>query len=160
MKKYLPLLGAGVLAVGIMLGGVFIGYQINKQPNSAAVGVATSTPAPEECTMAAVGSIAIPGYDTITLKAGQRIQNITLVNPPENNCFFVISILLPDGQALYKSGYIAPGSEIDSIKLPSAPAAGTYEKAILRYACWSADEDGTLKEVNGADTICTLEVEP
>lgn len=166
LKKYVSQMAAGILAAGIMSLGVLIGSQVSKQPDPASavdtapVAAVESTSAPEEYMMVPVGTVAIPGYDTITLKAEKRTQTVALVNPLENDCAFVISILLPDGTELYKSGLIAPGSEIDSIKLSTAPAAGTYENAILRYSCWSESEDGTLVEVNGADTICTLEVEP
>lgn len=182
MKNLLPLLAAAVLSVGILLLGMYVGTHAAGHPESATVGTAVavpepledssapedgepmdaaeSAPEPQEYVAEAVGSIAIPGYERIILTAGQRTQAVTLENPPANDCYFVISILLPDGTELYKSGLIAPGSRVESIKLLITPEAGIYENAILRYSCWAVADDGTMQELNGADTILTLEVNP
>lgn len=151
------MLGAGALSVCLLLGGMFLGVQISKKPGSVAQEV---TDHATEYGISALGSIAIPGYDKITFRAGARTQYVALENPAENDCYFIISILLPDGTELYKSGLIAPGTTIDCLRLTTAPVAGTYENTILRYSCWNVDADGKLSEINGANTLCTLEVEP
>lgn len=154
LKKYLALLGATALSVVILLGGVYLGYRIDSKPESVAQEAADAS---TEYAVGATGSTAIPGYDTITFQAQQRTQYVPLENPAENDCYFVISILLQDGTELYRSGMIAPGTVVDCLRLKSAPVAGTYENSILRYSCWVM-EDGEPHEVNGADTIFTLEV--
>lgn len=153
MKRFLMGLLACAVTAGVALGGVYVGSQISS--NTAAESPEPEAVMVEEYGVAATGSIAIPGYDKITLKAGQRNQEVHLLNPAGNDCYFVISLLLADGTEIYKSGVIPPGNEVNNIKLSAVPAAGTYENAILRYSCWAVDGQA---EVSGADTICTLEV--
>ncbi len=160
MKKYLPMLGAGALSVCLLLGGMFLGVQIGQQPSSVPQEAVEEVQATTDYAVGAVGSISIPGYDKITFKAGERTQYVALENPAENECYFIISIVLPDGTELYKSGMIAPGAIIDRLRLNAAPVAGIYENTILRYSCWNVDADGELSEINGANTLFTLEVTP
>ncbi len=160
MKKYLPTLGAVALSVCLLLGGIFLGTQIGGQPVSVPQEAAGSPYIGTEYAVGAVGSIAIPGYDKITFQARTRTQYVPLENPAENDCYFVISIILPDGTEIYKSGMIAPGTTVDCLRLSTAPIAGIYENTTLRYSCWDIDEDGELSEVNGANTHFTLEVIP
>lgn len=101
-------------------------------------------------------SIAIPGYDELVLRARSIEQQVDFYNPEGNGCYFVISVLLPDGAELFKSGLIAPGSRLTSIDLSHALEAGTYAKAVLRYSCFRV---GDMAQLNGADILLTLEVE-
>lgn len=98
-------------------------------------------------------SIEIPGYGSITLKAGQTAQNVSFPNPAENNCYFVISLYLPDGSLIYQSGLIPPAKAIYSIELLQTVSAGTYENAIMQYDCYRLDDQSQL---NGARTHLTL----
>lgn len=152
------MLGAGALSACLLLGGIFLGVQISQQPGSVPQEAAESPEPNTEYAVGAVGSIAIPGYEKIIFQAEKRTQYVTLKNPAENDCYFIISIVLPDGTELYKSGMVAPGAVIDCLRLSTVPVAGIYENTVLRYSCWNVDADGVLVEVNGADTICTLEV--
>lgn len=52
--------------------------------------------------------IAIPGYKSITLKADTKEQSVNLYNPEANDCYFVMSLILPDGTEIWKSKMIAP----------------------------------------------------
>lgn len=105
----------------------------------------------------ASGMIAIPGYDHIVMKAGQKVQNVELGNPKQNNCYMRIAIMLPDGTQLYESGLLAPGQVLNSIELSQELKPGMYEGAILSYSCYGMKE---IKELNGAKTIFKLEVKP
>ena len=58
------------------------------------------------------GNIAVPGFEKMTIRAGTTSQDIWIYNPEKNNCYFVVSIILPDGKTVYKSGFIAPGKAI------------------------------------------------
>lgn len=147
---------AVALSVALVLAGAYTGYQIADKANSAPL----SAEEPQQYGVGAVGSIAIPGYDKFTFKAGESTQYVSLENPAQNNCSFIISIALPDGTELYKSGLIAPGTVIDLLRLKNTPAAGVYENATLSYSCWSVDADGEITEINGANTFFTLEVIP
>ena len=160
MKKYLPMLGAGALSVFLLLGGMFLGTRINPRPGGVPQVASEAHSAGMEYAVGGVGSIAIPGYDKLTFQAGALTQYVPLENPSENECYFVISIVLPDGTEIYKSGMVAPGAIINCLRLRAVPVAGVYENTILKYSCWNVGDDGELSEVNGANTLFTLEVIP
>ena len=147
---------AVVLSVALVLAGAYTGYQVAGRANNSPL----SAEEPQQYGVGAVGSIAIPGYDKLTFMAGESTQYVSLENPAQNDCSFIISIALPDGTELYKSGLIAPGTVIDLLRLKNTPAAGVYENATLSYSCWSVDADGEITEINGANTFFTLEVIP
>jgi len=102
------------------------------------------------------GNIIIPGFAQLTFKAGDKEQNVQLYNPKDNNCYFIISILLADNTELFQSELLAPGSSLTKIKLSRTPEPGIYD-AVLRYSCFDME---TLKGLNGANTNFILEVIP
>ena len=163
MRKYAPVLGAVALSVCLLLGGMAVGMQITQrgaQPLQEPPQEARTENSTQEYAVSAVGSIAIPGYDTMTFQTGERVQHVHLENPAQNTCHFIVSIILPDETTLYKSGLIAPGTTVEKLRLLTAPEAGTYENTVLRYSCWNVSPAGELSEVSGADTFFTLEVIP
>lgn len=91
----------------------------------------------------------------MTIKADQIKQNIWLYNPEKNNCYFLATIMLPDGTEVYKSALIAPGKAIYTAEFTRTVPAGTYENAILQYDFYTLD--GT--QANGTKAYFTLEVE-
>ncbi|MGL4607491.1 MAG: hypothetical protein ACRCU3_08515 [Eubacteriaceae bacterium] len=95
--------------------------------------------------------IAIPGYKEIGLLANEIAQKVSLGNPEQNTCNFVISMVLKDGTELYRSGLIAPGKGLYEIELTKPLPPGVYE-AFLNYDCYTPDE----KPLNGASTDLTL----
>ncbi|MBE5780198.1 MAG: tRNA (uracil-5-)-methyltransferase [Clostridiales bacterium] len=101
--------------------------------------------------------IAIPGYGTIALKAGERDQRVNFFNPEGNNCYFVLSLQLKDGEEIYRSQMIPPGKRITAIHLVRALDAGRYEDALLCYDCYSLNDD--LTPLNGAEIVVELNVE-
>ena len=100
--------------------------------------------------------IAIPGYKSIALKADQKEQNVSLYNPEVNDCYFVMSLALPDGTEIWKSKMVAPGKGLYEITLSQTVPAGTYENSILKYECYKKDDD--LTELNGGEVKLILEV--
>lgn len=103
------------------------------------------------------GSISIPGYEMLELKADSKQQTIALSNPPQNNCYFEISLYLEDGTLLWKSELIEPGEATEPIVLTKELSKGYYSKSVLRYACFAMDKDRT--PLNGAETKVTLWVQ-
>lgn len=101
--------------------------------------------------------IAIPGYKSIVLKADQAQQSVNLYNPEVNDCYFVMSLLLPDGTEIWKSKMVAPGKGLYEIMLSQTVPAGTYENSTLKYECYKMDDSLTL--LNGGEVKLTLEVE-
>lgn len=98
-------------------------------------------------------AIAIPGYEILELQADQKQQSLSLPNPPQNVCYFQISLYLEDGTLLWKSDLIEPGAVSKPILLHQELAKGTYTNAILKYNCFKMD--GTTP-LNGAETKLTL----
>lgn len=159
MKKQLIAIAAVALITAIIvLGAVLVGMKLSvPQPTAnddtesavAAMAEPKVAPAPE------VPKIAIPGYYQLAISAGTLIQKVELHNPSENPCNFVISMILPDGTEIFRSGMIEPGQKIDAIKLSKSLEVGTYKNAILRYECYSSIDN---TKMNGADTKFILEV--
>ena len=100
------------------------------------------------------GSIAIPGYEVLELKADTLKQDICLKNPKENNCYFVITLMLEDGTKIWQSEYIKPNETTKPIKLNKKLQVGTYTNSILKYSCYSLDKEKT--PLNGAELKVTL----
>lgn len=100
------------------------------------------------------GSISIPGYEIIHLKADTKQQTVGLPNPAENNCYFQISLYLEDGTLLWQSDYVKPGNISEPILLSRPLTAGSYRNAKLKYECFTMD--GSQTPLNGAETKLTL----
>lgn len=101
------------------------------------------------------GNIAVPGFEKMTIMAGTTSQDIWIYNPEKNNCYFVVSIILPDGKTVYKSGFIAPGKAIYKAEFTQQIRAGIYENTVLQYDFYTLD--GTA--AGGTKAYFTLEVE-
>lgn len=99
-------------------------------------------------------SIAIPGYEMIQLVADTKKQTLSFPNPPQNMCYFQISLLLEDGTMLWESDLIEPGKTSKPIVLTKPLGRGTYPNSILRYSCFSMDDERS--PLNGAETKLTL----
>lgn len=99
-------------------------------------------------------SIAIPGYEMLELKAGSKEQSLCMPNPPQNCCYFQISLYMEDGTLLWESELIEPGKTSKPMALSKTLEKGMYPNAILRYSCYRMDEN--LSPLNGAETKLTL----
>ena len=112
------------------------------------------SPGPETTVVKNEGSISIPGYEMLELKADSKKQEFSLSNPAQNTCYFEISLYLEDGTLLWKSDLIEPGEATEPIVLTKELSKGYYPKSVLRYACFAMDTDRT--PLNGAETKLTL----
>ena len=172
MKSQILSVGAvTVLIVVALFAAVYIGFSLSRSFDSDAeinpttiylpesIAAPTADPAPAmiapELTAAPSDTTAIPGYGTIQMKAGERDQIVKIFNPAGNSCYFLVSIILPDGREIYRSDMIAPGETVSRIRLSFLPEAGTYEESALLYSCFSV---GDLHPMNGATVKFTLEV--
>ena len=77
------------------------------------------------------GSIDIPGYESLSFKAGSQSQTVNLKNPQTNNCYFVLSLII-NSETLWTSDYIEPGYAVKKLTLTRAPDKGEYD-AVLHY---------------------------
>ena len=98
-------------------------------------------------------SIAIPGYEGLTLQADTVKQNICLNNPSENTCIFYITLRLEDGSVLWTSQAVLPGEQSAKMVL-NQPLAKENYPAVLQYDCFTRDG----KRLNGVETKLTLRV--
>ncbi|MCR5304647.1 MAG: hypothetical protein K6E33_08810 [Lachnospiraceae bacterium] len=98
-------------------------------------------------------NIAIPGYESIILKAGEKTQSVNFYNPGENTCYFKISLVV-DGATCWTSELLEPGEEIHSIELTGALEAGDHP-ATLKYECFSLKDQSPL---NGSNIELVLHV--
>ena len=98
--------------------------------------------------------ISIPCVSSILFDANQIQQSVKFSNPKQNDCYFVISLILSDGDCIYQSGLIPPGNEITLINLTSQLGRGTYD-AVIKYDCYSTEDQHQL---NGAVIEVKLEV--
>lgn len=150
-KTAVILLAAAALlltAVSVLLVGRQKGRQV-KLPNGETVPQSDSV---EKRT----DSIAIPGYEGISLKANSKEQEIGFPNPAQNTCYFQISLMLEDGTMLWRSELVAPGEVSNPITLEEPLEAGVYPNALLKFDCYTMD--GAMRALNGAATKMTLHV--
>ena len=110
----------------------------------------------EEVGVKGDGTISIPGYEVLKLKANTKKQTISLKNPKENDCYFKIQLMLDDGTILWESDYIEPNKISDNIVLNQELEEGVYKNAVLKYLCFKMDKDYT--PLNSAITKLTLQV--
>jgi hypothetical protein len=155
-SNIITIAAVAVITAIVVLASVAIGISLTSGSSVQSSSTRNALPDAIEPTPVEVPkTIAIPGYAQLVMKAGDVMQDVELHNPQENSCYFVISIILPDGTEVFRSGLIEPGQKIDVIKLSQPLKAGTYENAVLRYSCYSIKDK---KKLNGADTKFTLEV--
>jgi hypothetical protein len=114
----------------------------------------TSTPTPQQ--VIPDGSIAIPGFERLTVQ-GNSLDATGIHNPARNACYFVVSLLLENGTEIYRSEILSPGQFLGIAELKTPLAPGIYERAIIRYSCFALE---TMQPLNGADITFTLEVLP
>ena len=99
-------------------------------------------------------NIAIPGYEKLSFAAGKTAQTVSLRNPPENACTFVLTLTLEGGEVLWTGEALQPGEAFTRITLSKALDAGSYA-ATLHYDCYTIEDNQPL---NGAEIRLTLEV--
>ena len=127
-----------------MLGVMFIGcapeivYVEKPNNNGGGVGLVVDGNANDnklETEAEKVDGIAIPGWGSLTIPAGQTKDIVANFNNPAENAgkyylTFELALLNADGskgEVLYKSGLLEPGKYIQTITLSRALEAGEYE---------------------------------
>ena len=98
-------------------------------------------------------NIAIPGYESLSFKAGSLSQNVNLKNPQTNDCYFVLSLII-NSETLWTSDYIEPGYAVKNLMLSRALDKGEYD-AVLHYDCFTLNDKTPL---NGAEINLTIKV--
>lgn len=127
------------------------GFEQNAKPELEEGAVDWEGAKPRE-TGGVTAGIAIPGYKSITIDAGETDIKVNLQNPQGNPCYFVISLILQDGTELYKSKMIEPGKGLYDITINNPLDKGEYP-AIVKYETFSLNE---LNPLNGAEVKINL----
>lgn len=66
----------------------------------------------------------IPGYTSMVMKANTKEQTVSIGNPADNDCIFVIVLKLEDGTKLFESQELKPGEGLENITLDQELEAG------------------------------------
>lgn len=143
---------AAVLLLALALSLLLKGYETQTPNQDDAAATVEKNPA--STVEKNPASIAIPGYEMLELKANSKEQSLCMPNPPQNCCYFQISLYLENGTLLWQSELIEPGANSKPMVLSVALEKGMYPNAVLRYSCYSQDEN--LTPLNGAETKLTL----
>lgn len=99
-------------------------------------------------------SISIPGFDSLTFRAGTTSQSVNFQNPEVNgDRLFKFALCVEDSQ-IWESGYCQAGHGYYDIEIDRALTAGEYPAA-LKVRCFKPDGE----ELNGARINFTLYVE-
>lgn len=89
-------------------------------------------------------SISVPGFARIDMVANRKEQTTRLRNPEQNDCYFIISLVLEDGTVIWKSDFMAPGDKAEKITLLKELPEGTYENVTVKYDCFAMDKKTAL----------------
>ena len=100
--------------------------------------------------------IQIPGYSDITVASGEKVWQITLANPKDNDCYFKYEITIGDETTpIYESDLIEPGKAITEFEVSKPLDAGDYD-IYFNIATYSMDGENT--RLNGASVKALLHV--
>ena len=87
--------------------------------------------------------IMIPGYTSMVMKANTKEQTVSMGNPADNECNFIIVLKLADGTKLFKSQQLKPGEGLEQISLEQELEAGEYQ-AVIEYKCYAIEDNSPL----------------
>ena len=105
-----------------------------------------------------IGGIAIPGWGSIHIQAGEKLVDVNLENPIDNEGKYYLSFsvyLKGQDKPLAETGLIQPGESALKLELNKALEPGEYEAVVLVQPYRMADGSAT----NNAEIETTLIVE-
>ena len=92
------------------------------------------------------GGIAIPGWGSIRIQAGEKMVDVNLENPTDNEgkYYLSFSVYLKDqDEPLAETGLIQPGESALKLSLSKALEPGEYEAVVLVQPYRMADGSAT-----------------
>ena len=92
------------------------------------------------------GGIAIPGWGSIHIQAGEKLVDVNLENPIDNDgkYYLSFSVYLKDqDKPLAETGLIQPGESALKLSLSKALESGEYEAVVLVQPYRMADGSAT-----------------
>ena len=146
-----------ILLIVFLIGGfVIYRYSQNEETLLADVESAEEWTGKREVSQKTSPTIEIPGFDSISLKADIKEQQVNFHNPKKNTCYFKLSLWQDVETKLWESKLLEPGKAIYDLTLDQPLAAGSYDQAFLKYECFSLKEQEPL---NGSEINLTLNVQ-
>ena len=127
------------------------GMGLTVDPYSGSFVQPEKTAAEEEST----GGIAIPGWGSIRIQAGEKLVDVNLENPIDNEgkYYLSFSVYLKDqDEPLAETGLIQPGESALKLELSKALEPGEYEAVVLVQPNRMADGSVT----NNAEIVTIL----
>ena len=118
------------------------GMGLTVDPYSGAFVQPEKTAEEEEST----GGIAIPGWGSIRIQAGEKLVDVNLENPTDNEgkYYLSFSVYLKDqDEPLAETGLIQPGESALKLSLSHPLDAGEYEAVVLVQPYRMADGSAT-----------------
>ena len=118
------------------------GMGLTVDPYSGAFVQPEKTAADEEST----GGIAIPGWGSIRIQAGEKMVDVNLENPIDNEGKYYLSFsvyLKSQDKPLAETGLIQPGESALKLELNQALEPGEYEAVVLVQPYRMADGSAT-----------------
>lgn len=147
------------IALFIVLAGSFTAYHFIHSSQENTSGVVIDKDATEwkkELPNQGDQGIKIPGYGNLSVGAGEKNWNITLLNPEGNNCYFKYNITVGENSdPIYTSDYIEPGKAIKYFKVNKSLKKGDYT-IYMNIETYSMDGKNT--RMNGASVKANLQV--
>lgn len=149
MKKRTLIIIVGIVATAIAVAGIafFASYDRKKWANTSAEVVPWDVKIEEEKETSKEDEILIPGYVSMAMDANTREQTVSIGNPADNNCLFIIVLKLLDGTILYESEYLKPGEGLKKITINQELDSGEYQ-AVIEYKCYSIEDKSPLNGGN------------
>ena len=93
-----------------------------------------------------IGGIAIPGWGSIHIQAGEKLVDVNLENPIDNEGKYYLSFsvyLKDEEKPLAETGLIRPGESALKLSLSKALEPGEYEAVVLVQPYRMADGSAT-----------------
>ena len=118
------------------------GMGLTVDPYSGSFVQPEKTAAEEEST----GGIAIPGWGSIRIQAGEKLVDVNLENPTDNEGKYYLSFtvyLKGEDKVLAETGLIQPGESALKLSLSKALEPGEYEAVVLVQPYRMADGSTT-----------------
>lgn len=136
----IAIVAAAIAATGIVY---FATHNEKEKTNTSANVVPWDVDIEEEVSAGEEEQILIPGYVSMLMKANTKEQTVSMGNPADNNCYFVIVLKLSDGTILYESEYLKPGEGLKEITINQELDPGEYV-AVIEYQCYTLDNKDPL----------------
>ena len=152
MKKKKKIIIGILIAAVIAAAGItwYVMTQKNQKTGNSSAEVVAWDVDIEEKEPSQEKGILIPGYTSMVMKANTKEQTVSIGNPADNDCIFVIVLKLEDGTKLFESQELKPGEGLENITLDQELKAGEYQ-AVIEYKCYSLEDKEHLQDESTAN---------